>query len=85
MKNLETTLSPESLYHGHLGISRDRRPQTVVVKGALVIEAVLDNPRQGVEFWLGHFSDGLPISSGVLPFEAFEEILDMIIGFGKRA
>lgn len=64
-------------------MTRDRRPLTVIVKNALVIEAVLDTRNQGVEFWLYHFDSGVPISSEVLPFEAFDEILEMIIHFGK--
>lgn len=64
-------------------MTRDKRPVTVVVKGGLVIEAVLDNQRQGVEFCLYHFGNGVPISSGVLPLQAFDEILEMVIAFGK--
>lgn len=64
-------------------ISRDKRPQSIVVKGGLLIESVLDNAREGVELSLFLLDSGVPISSGVLPFEAFDEIVDMVIHFGK--
>lgn len=83
MKNFETTLCQDTPYHGHLVLSRDKRPMTVVVKGGLVIEAVLDNARRGVEFTLYELQQGIPLTAGVLPYEAFDEILEMIISFGK--
>jgi hypothetical protein len=82
MSSLEI-LSQESLSHAYLVLAKDRRPLTVLVKGKLLVEATLE--KDGVEFVL-YADNGVsyyPVSAGVFPFEAFDEILEMVISFGE--
>lgn len=73
--------SCEEIYHAHLTMTRNKRPLVVIVKGGLVIEATLVPGH--VELWTSYASDGFPISQMVLPFEAFDEILELVITSGR--
>lgn len=67
--------------HAHLVMSRDRRPMTVLVKDGLVIEAVLNG--QVLELALYNIINGYQFTSLTMPWAAFDEMLEMVIGFGK--
>lgn len=69
------------LSHAHLVITRDKRALAVIVKGGLLIEATL---KPGVvELHTFYASDHFPIGEMLLPFEAFDEVLELVINFGK--
>lgn len=78
-----TTLEKSSLEleHAHLHISREKKPQAIMVKDGLLIEGLLMT--SSVELNVLDANTGLPITGLVLPLAAFDEILEMIISFGR--
>lgn len=64
----------------HLMINRDRQPHVIFVKDGLIVEAVLTHGAVKLSFISPY---GIESGAGLLDFEAFDEILDMIIHFGR--
>lgn len=61
-------------------INRDRQPQAIITKDGLTIEAVLTHGAVKLAFISPY---GVESGAGLLPLEAFDEILDMVISFGR--
>lgn len=81
MKSLETSYAA-TLDHAHLILGRDKKPLAVLQRDGVVIEATLENEGRAVGIKTYDLY-GTPVGSLLLPYEAFDEILEMVIGFGK--
>lgn len=71
----------DSIQHAHLVMSRDKQAMTVLVKDGLVIEAILCNDI--VLLTTYSLFSSVPIGCVPLSLIAFDEILEMVIGFGR--
>lgn len=74
--------STETLEHAHLVLSRDKQAMAVMSRDAMVIEATLRNDLGLVEISIYDIW-GLPCGMVNLPLVAFDEILEMIVCFGR--
>lgn len=81
MKNCGQS-SEETIPEAHCVISRDKRPMVVMPRDGCTFVAELYNELQAVTVtW--YDCHGTLYGTVGLPFAAFDEILEMVIGFGR--
>jgi hypothetical protein len=81
MKNCGRSCA-DTIPEAHCVISRDKRPMVVMPRDGCTFVAELYNEIPGVTVsW--YDCHGTMYGTVGLPFEAFDEILDLVIHFGK--